>query len=94
VRQLTVPNGSSEFDAFLSLYDVQMQTIGGDIPLLPSVLAVLTRHGLIARRAAGGGPTYEGSPASTQWFLTEFGREVHDRIVQVGQVVVGMVAQS
>ena len=53
-----------------------LQQIGPDLPSLPSIIAALERHGLVARRSAGGGTAFRGGPQPAMWDLTAFGQAV------------------
>jgi len=87
-NQLGLGNGAPEFDevpAALNLGQVEMVTM--DLDILPSLLAVLQRHGLIASTDTGGGPL--GGSGSTYWKVTSFGCEVLGRFALIRSVVTG-----
>jgi hypothetical protein len=88
-NQLGLGNGDPDFDKPMeALNERQLEMSASDIPNHPAVIAVLERHGLIARITASGGMSFSSGPDVATWRLTDFGRDVHRRLLEVGGLLV------
>lgn len=66
------------------LDEKQIARIGSDLPALPSLLAVLQRHGLLLGKSVGGGGGFGMGGAYPVWQLTAFGQQVHRLMLDLG----------
>ncbi len=87
---------SGDFDIVpIQLADGQVEMVARDIPALSSALAMLQRHGLLMHQFAAGGATLGGGPGPLgSWKLTEFGRQVHDLLRELGSRLEGSSTDS
>jgi hypothetical protein len=86
-NDLGLGDGSEAFESPPeALNDAQLETAAEGIVNLPSVIAVLQRNGLV-RPDTGVGASYGGSTAFTNWRLTQFGREVLERLAVIRELV-------
>jgi hypothetical protein len=77
--------GSDPDPAMHTLSEVQVEIVT-EVANLPSVLAVLQRHGLVAFRARSGGMTFSGGSGGN-WQITSFGVAFMDRMTAVGDAL-------
>lgn len=77
-----------EFDSVpSSLNAAQIEIVAGDLPNRASLLAVLERHGLIERYTAAGGMSFSIGPPMVHARITDFGSDVHERLLAVGRLI-------
>jgi hypothetical protein len=63
-------------------------TLGlGELPNRTALIAVLERHGLVARVTSSGGMAFSSGPETATWRITDFGRDVHARLLEVGRIL-------
>jgi hypothetical protein len=83
-NELGLGNGEPDFDKPPEVLDeVSLQIAAPDLPNHVALLAVLERHGLVAGFTPSGG-TFSRGPSKPRWRLTDFGRDVHARLLEVG----------
>jgi hypothetical protein len=86
-NQVGLGNGDPDFDKVPdSLSESQVRIVGQDLPVLPQLLATLQTHGLIQMGVTGGG-TYGGGGSVPTWSITDFGREVHELVTTLGELL-------
>lgn len=84
-NELGLGDGSEDFDFMPEvLNEGQVEIITGDIPALPSALATLQRHGLLANASYTPGPLGGGGRPIVQWKLTDFGAQVLALLREIG----------
>jgi hypothetical protein len=89
-NQLGLGDGDPAFDSVPEqIGDNQLDMIGKDMPALRSILAVLQRHGLVVNKFVGGGAVLGGGGALGIWQLTDFGKEFHQLLMKIGEVLEG-----
>jgi hypothetical protein len=54
---------------------------------LDAVLGGLQQHGLLAHTASGGGSVQGGGGAGGIWRLTDFGAQVRELLITIGETV-------
>ncbi|HET6836014.1 MAG TPA: hypothetical protein VFH30_19285 [Acidimicrobiales bacterium] len=67
-----------------SLSEPGLRRYAAHVPHHTAVLAVLERHGLVSRIVPSGGMTFSAGPSIASWQITDFGRQVHTRLFEVG----------
>jgi hypothetical protein len=86
-NELGLGNGEPDFDKIVEVLDeVPLQIAAPDLPNHVALLAVLERHGLVASFTPTGGGFSHG-PSKPRWRLTDFGRDIHARLLEVGDLL-------
>jgi hypothetical protein len=69
------------------LNEYQLDMVAAELPNRTALIAVLERHGLVARVTSSGGMAFSSGPETATWRITDFGRDVHARLLEVGRIL-------
>jgi hypothetical protein len=86
-KELGLGTGHPDFDKPINVMnEVQLERVASELSNRTALLAVLERHGLVARFTISPSE-FSGGPVTATWAISDFGWDFHTRLIEVGDVL-------